>query len=99
MLFVVAVFKGIKIHKDIINMINLANVAFTSFIKVWIQGSKVSLEQKLQIYEAQVITVLLYNSSCWAASKFIMEKLDIIGNTSVQYLTPALYKRRGTKPL
>ena len=97
-------------NKDIIHMINLANVAFSSFKKVWIQGSKVSLERKLQIYEAQMISVLLYNSSCWAAPKFIMEKLDICHRKHLRSIlnirwpvsvisNKALYKRCGTKPL
>ena len=61
---------------DILHRINLSNIAFKSFNNVWLNGSKISLERKLRIYEAQVVSVLLYNSGCWSAPKVVMEKLD-----------------------
>ena len=52
--------------KDIIRRCTLGNAAFSSFKKVWL-NSKITLEKKLRVYEAQVVSVLMYNSSCWAA--------------------------------
>ena len=62
--------------KDIQRRITLANAAFATFKKVWLQGPKIPLSKKLIIYEAQVVSVLLYNSGCWAAPLNIIEKID-----------------------
>ena len=63
--------------KDILHRIQLGNVAFANFRKVWLQGRKISLKRKLLIYEAQVVSVLMYGSYSWAAPKHILEKLNI----------------------
>ena len=52
-------------------------MAFKTFQKVWLQRSKINLERKMSIYEAQVVSVILYNSNSWAAPKKVLEKLDI----------------------
>ena len=62
---------------DIKHRIVLANSAFQTYSKVWLQpGSKLPLERKLLVYEAQVISVLLYNCGCWSAPKAVLSKLD-----------------------
>ena len=61
--------------KDINNRCALGNVAFKSFSKAWL-NSKITLEKKLKVYQAQVVSVIMYNSSCWAAPKNVLEKLD-----------------------
>ena len=76
---------------------------------IWIQTKRISLSRKIQIYEAQVVSVIMYGSSSWAAPKHIMEKLDIchrkhlrqILNYRYPYIIPnqALYKRCSTEPL
>ena len=48
-----------------------------NFKKVWCQGRKISLQRRLRVYDAQVVSVLLYNSSRWAVPQNILEKLDI----------------------
>ena len=63
--------------KDILHRIQLGNVAFANFRKIWLQGRKISLKRKLLIYEAQVVSVLMYGSCSWAAPKHILEKLNI----------------------
>ena len=63
--------------KDILHRIQLGNVALANFRKIWLQGRKISLKRKLLIYEAQVISVLMYGSCSWAAPKHILEKLNI----------------------
>ena len=46
--------------RDILRRIQLGNVAFANFSKIWLQGRRISLKRKLQVYEAQVVSVLMY---------------------------------------
>ena len=62
--------------RDIKHRIQLANAAFQTYSKVWLRGTKIPLKRKLLVYEAQVVSVLLYNCGCWSAPKHIMSKLD-----------------------
>ncbi|XP_063682576.1 uncharacterized protein LOC134817369 [Bolinopsis microptera] len=62
-------------RKDVTRRIMLANVAFQNFKKVWCQ-SKIPLQKKLKVYEAQVVSILMYNSSCWGMPKSYWDKLD-----------------------
>ena len=63
--------------KDIIARCISGNIAFHKFKKVWLQGQKIPLDKKLMIYDAQVVSVILYNCNSWSASKDIIKKLDI----------------------
>ena len=63
--------------KDIEHRIILANIAFNNFSSVWSKGRKISLQRLLRVYDAQVVSVLLYNCSSWAVPQHILEKLDI----------------------
>ena len=60
---------------DIKRRIILAHAAFQTYRKLWLQGSKIPLKRKLVVYDAQVISVLLYNCSSWSAPKHVMAKL------------------------
>jgi hypothetical protein len=62
--------------KDISRRCILGNVAFNNFKKVWM-NSRITLAKKLKVYEAQVVSVIMYNSSCWAAPKVVLEKLNV----------------------
>ena len=62
--------------KDIFHRIHLANIAFSNFTKVWLQGKRISLKRRIQVYEAQVVSVLLYGSCSWAAPKHVFERLN-----------------------
>ena len=64
--------------KDIKNRIFLGHVAFNKFEKVWLSGSKISVERKIRIYEALVVSILLYNCNSWAAPQATLEELDVI---------------------
>jgi hypothetical protein len=64
--------------KDIKNRIFLGHVAFSKFDKVWLAGSKISVERKIRIYEAQVVSILLYNCNSWAAPQTSLEELNIV---------------------
>ena len=57
---------------DIKHRIILANSAFQTFSKIWLEKSKIPLTKKLLVYEAQVISVLLYNCGCWSALKNVL---------------------------
>ena len=61
---------------DIKHRINLANCAFQTYSKIWLERSKIPLAKKLLVYEAQVVSVLLYNCGCWSAPKNVLSKLD-----------------------
>ncbi len=62
---------------DIARRIALAWSAFQTYSKLWLRGTKIPLKRKLVVYEAQVISVLLYNCSSWSAPKTVMEKLNV----------------------
>ena len=62
---------------DIGHRIILANVAFKTYSKLWLKGTKIPLKRKLQVYDAMVISVLLYGCGSWSAPKHVMEKLDV----------------------
>ena len=95
--------------KDILHRINLGNIAFNKFKAVWIQGKRISLNRKIQIYEAQVVSVIMYGSSSRAAPKYILEKLDICHRKHLRHIlnyrypyvisNKSLYERCNTVPL
>ena len=64
--------------KDIKNRIFLGHIAFSKFDKIWLTGSKISVDRKIRIYEAQVVSILLYNCNSWAAPQTSLEELDVI---------------------
>ena len=61
---------------DIKRRINLAHSAFNTFSKLWLRGRRIPLQRKLQVYDAQVVSVLLYNCSSWSAPQNVVVKLD-----------------------
>ena len=95
--------------KDIERRCTLGNIAFQSFKKVWM-NSKITLHKKLRVYEAQVVSIIMYNSSCWAAPATVLEKLDICHRKHLRFImniwwprgtisNATLYKRCNTTPL
>ena len=62
--------------RDIKHRIILAHSAFQTYSKIWLKGTKIPLKKKLLVYEAQVVSVLMYNCGSWSAPKHIMSKLD-----------------------
>ena len=61
--------------EDISRRICLGYAAFNKYKKAW--NNRISLSKRLLLYEALVVSVLMYNSSCWAAPKSVLEKLYI----------------------
>ena len=97
--------------KDINRRCVLGNIAFNSFSKVWL-SSKITLEKKLKVYQAQVISVIMYNANCClgAAPKHVLEKLDGCHRKHLRKImnikwpssmisNKTLYARCRTKPL
>ena len=76
-------------------------------MKTW--TGKIPLNRRLVLYEAQVVSVMMYNSSCCAAPKTVLEKLDVVHRrhlrTILGYKYPSvisnnnLYKRCNTESL
>ena len=62
--------------RDIQHRINLAHGAFQTYSKIWLKGTKIPLSKKLHVYEAQVVSVLMYNCGSWSAPKHVLSKLD-----------------------
>ena len=96
--------------KDITRRCILGNAAFSTFKKIWLQGAKISLERKLKVYEAQVVSVMLYNCNSWSAPQNVINKLDITHRRHLRSIlnihwptgrisNKALYKRCKCSPL
>ena len=93
--------------EDISRRICLGYAAFNKYKKAW--NNRISLSKRLLLYEALVVSVLMYNSSCWAAPKSVLEKLYIAHRRHLRsilnYKYPHiisnknLYKRCNSEPL
>ena len=93
--------------EDISRRISLGYAAFNKYKKAW--SHKIPLSKRLLLYEALVVSVLMYNSSCWAAPKSVLEKLDVVHRRHLRsilnYRYPNiisnmnLYKRCNAEPL
>jgi len=70
----------------------LGNVAFQKFKKVWCQ-SKIPLQKKVNVYEALVVSILMYNSSCWGMPKSYWDKLDACHRTHLRKIMNVSWPR------
>ena len=50
-------------EKDIASRCIKGDIAFRKFEKVWLTGKKITLGRRLRLYEAQVVSVMMYNSN------------------------------------
>ena len=61
----------------IAKLIGLGYVALVNlYYKAW--SNKIPQDKRLLLHEALVISVIMYDSSCWAALKPVLEKLDVV---------------------
>ena len=61
----------------IAKLIGLGYVAFINlYYKAW--SNKIPQDKRLLLHEALVISVIMYDSSCCAALKPVLEKLDVV---------------------
>ena len=84
-------------------------MAFNKFKTVWIKQKNIWLNRKIQIYEALVVSVMMYGSQSWAAPRHIIEKLDASHRRHLRQIlnykyphiisNKSLYKRCKTVPL
>ena len=97
-------------EKDIKHRCILGNVAFRKFENVWLKKTKISVDRKLKIYEAQVVSIIMYNCNSWAAPATSFKYLDVTHRRHLRtilnikwptgFITNAdLYKRCNTTPL
>ena len=92
---------------DIQRRINLGYAAFNNYKKAW--SDKLPLNKRLILYNALVVSVLMYNSSCWAVPKIFLEKLDVVHRRHLRTILNIeypgvisninLYKRCNAEPL
>jgi len=64
----------------------LGNVAFSKFQTVWLHGRRIELSKLIQLYEAMVVSIMLYNSSSWCATKMFLDKLDVCHRRHLRYI-------------
>ena len=53
------------------------NIAFNNYKNVWLQGKNISTARLIQVYEAMVVSVIMYNCSSWSVPNEILHKLDV----------------------
>ena len=63
--------------KDINKRCISGNLAFNNYKNVWLKGKQISIGRLIQVYEAMVVSVIMYNCSSWAVPKELLNKLDI----------------------
>ena len=96
--------------KDINLRISKGWAAFYNFKRVWIKGKKISLARKLKLYEAQVVSVIMFNCNSWSATKQMRDKLDVTHRKQLRIIlnyqwpkgiisNKALYERCQAVPL
>ena len=96
--------------KDIERRCQLGNAAFATFRKLWLQGHKITIERKLKLYNAQVVSIMLYNCNSWSATKAYLKKLDVTHRKHLRQIfnihwpksnmsNVTLYKRSNSVPL
>ena len=97
-------------EKDIKHRCILGNVAFRKFENIWLKKTKISLSRKLMIYEAQVVSIIMYNCNSWAAPTASFNYLDVTHRRHLRSIlnikwptgfinNSDLYKRCDTTPL
>ena len=92
---------------DLERRIILGYVAFHKYRKTW--SNKIPLNKRLHLYNALVVSVIMYNSICWALPQILLDKLDIVHRRHLRailnYRYPNiisnvnLYKRCDCEPL
>ena len=88
----------------------MGNIAFDSYWKLWIRGSKIPLTTKIRLYDATCVSLMLYNCNSWATPKTFLDKLDACHRKHLRTITnhrwphsvisnDALYKMCNVVPL
>ena len=87
--------------------ISLGYAAFHKYQKAW--TNKIPLQKRLLLYEALVVSVFMYNFSCWTAPKTFLEKFYVVHSRYLRIIlsykytgvisNANLYKRCNSEPL
>ena len=96
--------------KDVLRRCTLGNIAFNKYEKLWLHGHQIPLKKRILLYEAQVVSVMLYNSSSWAVTASDLKKLDVTHRHHLRSIigikwptgvisNANLYERCGSRPL
>ena len=72
---------------DITARCSMGNIAFHSYWKLWIRGSKISLTTKIRLYDATCVSLMLYNCNSWATLKTFLDKLDAYHRKHLRTIT------------
>ena len=85
------------------------NVAFNNYKNVLLQGHRISISRRIQVYEAMVVSVIMYNCSSWAVTNDVLKQLDVCHRNHLRQILKVhyrntisnekLYKLCSTRPL
>ena len=53
------------------------NIAFNDYKNIWLNGKNICVTRLIQVYEAMVVSVIMYNCSSWSVPNEILQKLDV----------------------
>ncbi|XP_033117090.1 uncharacterized protein LOC117117021 [Anneissia japonica] len=94
---------------DVKQRIILGNVSFSRFNKIWNRRRCISLQRRLIVYEAQVVSVMLYDCNSWSVPNSVLDDLDITHRRHLRHILNIklpnvirnhdLYKVTGVNPL
>ena len=76
---------------DIEQRCNLGHIAFNNYKNIWLHGRHICVKKLVQVYEAMVVSVILYNCSSWAAPKDILFKLDVCHRSHLRAILKIKY--------
>ena len=72
----------------------LGNLAFQNYRNIWLQGVTISLSRLIQVYEAMVVSIIMYNCASWAVPNDILNKLDICHRKHLRQILKIKYPNR-----
>ena len=67
------------------------NISFNNYKNVWLQGRRINIKKLVQIYEAMVVSVIMYNCSSWATTQDVLEKLDVCHRSHLRQILNIKY--------
>ena len=70
------------------------NVAFNNYKNVWLQGRQISIGRRIQVYEAMVVSVIMYNCSSWTATKEVLKELDVCHRNHLRQILKIHYPNK-----
>ena len=84
-----------RLDEELRTRIGRASATFGQLFKIW--RSKISLKTKLRIYNAVVISTLLYGSETWATTISEEKRLDVFDNRCLRRILGVKWFHRACK--